>query len=119
MLVAVRRPPTEFVVEGNIPEKYLAIFKEDYGDDFTIEEDSKYELASQSEWYKEMKAKETPGGNLRFYRKLFRLTQILLGKKRGISKQKVSNMENGIIPISRKTAYQLGELFERDPGRFI
>lgn len=71
------------------------------------------------DWYKEMKAKETPGGNLRFYRKLHKLTQTQLAKKLEVSKQKISNMENGIVPIGRKSALRIAEIFEVSAGQFI
>jgi DNA-binding XRE family transcriptional regulator len=119
MLVVVKKRPTEFVIQGNIPKKYLTILKKDYGKALTIEEDSNYELAMESTWYKEMKAKETPGGNLRFYRKLHNMTQLQLAERLEVSKQKISNMENGIIPISRKTALQFSEVFTVPAGRFI
>ncbi len=119
MLVVVKKPPTEFVIQGNIPKKYVNLLKGEYGDCVIVEEDSEYELATESQWYKEEKAKETPGGNLRFYRKQHKLTQPELGEKLEVSKQKISNMENGIIPISRKTAYRLAEIFDVPAGRFI
>ena len=119
MLVVVKKPPTEFVIQGNLPKKYLAILKKDYRNNITVEEDSEYELASASEWYKKMKAEETPGGNLKFYRKLHKMKQPELAEKLEVSKQKISNMENGIIPISRKMAHRLAELFSVPAGRFI
>jgi DNA-binding XRE family transcriptional regulator len=119
MLVVVKKPPTEFVIQGNIPAHYVDLLKDDYGDCVVVEEDSEYELATESQWYKEQQAKETPGGNLRSYRKLHKLTQPQLGEKLEVSKQKISNMENGIIPISRKTAQRLAELFDVPAGRFI
>ncbi len=70
-------------------------------------------------WYKELKAEETPGGNLRFYRRLAHMNQTELGSKLGISKQFVSNMENGSKPISRNMALKLGALFDVPAGRFI
>jgi transcriptional regulator with XRE-family HTH domain len=62
---------------------------------------------------------ETPGGNLRFYRRLHKMTQPNLGDILGISKQKVSNMENNIIPISRKTALRLAKIFKVPAANFI
>ena len=117
MLVVVKKPPTEFIIEGNIPEKYLKLLKKDYRDNVRVEEDMV--LATEMDWYKQIKLEETPGGNLRFYRRLHKLTQIKLAKKLEVSKQKISNMENGIIPISRKTAYKLSGIFEVPAGRFI
>jgi DNA-binding XRE family transcriptional regulator len=123
MLVAVKRPPTEFVIQGNVPEKFISLLKKDYGSGVTVERDVKdddgYEIATESAWYKELKAKETPGDNLRSYRRLHKMTQPALGALLGVSKQKISNMENGIIPISRKTALELEKIFKVRAGRFI
>ncbi|GHV88831.1 hypothetical protein AGMMS50267_11910 [Spirochaetia bacterium] len=124
MLVAVKRPPTEFVIQGNVPEKYINLLKKDYGSGVTVERDAKddddnYEIATEAAWYKELKAKETPGDNLRSYRRLHKMTQPALGALLGVSKQKISNMENGIIPISRKTALELEKIFKVRAGRFI
>ena len=118
MLVVVKKHPTEFVIKGNLPRKYLALLKKDYGKNVIVEDDEMV-LATEMDWYKEIKAEETPGGNLRFYRKLHKLTQPQLAEKLEVSKQKISNMENSIIPISRKTAYRLSELFTVPAGRFI
>jgi DNA-binding XRE family transcriptional regulator len=120
MLVAVKKPPTEFVMQGTIPQKYLTLIKNEYGPDANIvEDDSGYVPVTEMEWYKEMKAAETPGDTLRFYRKLHKMTQPDLAEKLGASKQKSSNMEHDLKPISRKTAYRLSEIFGVAPGRFI
>ena len=119
MLVVVKKPPTEFIIEGNIPEKYLTLLKKEYGKNMFIEEENEYEIATESQWYKQIKQEETPGGNLRFYRKLHKLTQVKLAEKLEVSKQKISNMENNIIPISRKTAHKLSKIFGVLAGRFI
>ena len=65
------------------------------------------------------KANETPDGNLRFYRKLVGMTQKELSEKLGITKQYVSDMENGRRDISRKMAKSLAGLFKVSPARFI
>jgi DNA-binding XRE family transcriptional regulator len=119
MLVAVKKPPTEFIIQGNIPEKYLNLLKKDFGLAMSITDDDEPVPVTEMDWYKEMKAKETPGDTLRFYRKLHRMTQPQLAEKMAVSKQKISNMEHDLKPISRKTAYQLAEIFGIAPGRFI
>jgi DNA-binding XRE family transcriptional regulator len=124
MLVAVKKPPTEFVVQGNIPDKFINLLKKDYGSAVTVEQDpanddDEWVDVTEMEWYKEAKARETPGGNLRFYRRLHKMTQPALGTLLGVSKQKISNMENGIIPISRQTALRLEKIFKVRAGRFI
>jgi DNA-binding XRE family transcriptional regulator len=108
-------------VEGAIPEKYLALLKQDFGSNAVVKDDEDNPLVSvtEMEWYKEMKAEETPGDTLRFYRKLHKMTQRDLAEKLGASKQKISNMEHGLKPVSRQTAYRLAEIFGVKAGRFI
>ncbi|GHV83904.1 hypothetical protein AGMMS50212_12440 [Spirochaetia bacterium] len=120
MLAVVKKPPTDFVLRGTIPEKYLTLLKNDFGKALTLlEDDDEYVLVEDMDWYKEMKAKETPGDKLRFYRKLNKMTQQQLALKLGVTKQKISNLERNVKPISRKTAYQLAGIFNRPPGYFI
>jgi plasmid maintenance system antidote protein VapI len=47
------------------------------------------------------------------------MTQEDLAVRIGVTKQKISNMEHNAKSISRKTAYQLAEVFGISPGRFI
>jgi DNA-binding XRE family transcriptional regulator len=111
-------------MQGNVPEKYINLLKKDYGSGVTVERDAKddddeYEIATEAAWFKELQAKKKPGDTLRFYRRLHKMTQPRLGTLLGVSKQKISNMENGIIPISRQTALKLEEIFKVRAGRFI
>ena len=119
MLAVVKNPLIEFIIEGEIPEKYLNLLKEDFGPALSIFEDEDAILASKMDWYREIKGKETPGTTLRFYRKLHNMTQEELAFRIGVTKQKISNMEHNAKPISRKTAYRLSEAFKISPGRFI
>ncbi|GHV37788.1 hypothetical protein AGMMS49546_06720 [Spirochaetia bacterium] len=124
MLVAVKRPPTEFVIQGNVPEKFINLLKKDYGSAVTVKRDAEdgddeYEIATEAAWFKELQAKKKPGDTLRFYRRLHKMTQPALGILLGVSKQKISNMENGIIPVSRQTALKLEKIFKVRAGRFI
>lgn len=71
------------------------------------------------EWFKEAEATETPGKNLRFYRRLAKMTQPELAAKLGTSRQAISNMENGIRPISKKAAKELAKIFRVSVSNFI
>ena len=71
------------------------------------------------DWFREFKANETPGGNLRFYRTRDNLTQIQLAQKLGTTRQDVSGMERGTRPISKKTAKELAAIFKTSPASFI
>lgn len=61
----------------------------------------------EMDFFKEFKKEETPGGNMRFYRKLIGLTQKELASKLETSVQVVSHMENNLRLISRKAAKNL------------
>jgi DNA-binding XRE family transcriptional regulator len=119
MLAVVKKSPIEFTVQGDIPDKYLKLLKKDFGPALSVFEDGETMPVTEMDWYREMKGKETPGDTLRFYRTLHKMTQESLAVKIGVSKQKISNMEHNAKPISRKTAYQLSEVFRISPGRFI
>ena len=123
MLVVVNRPHTEgFWIEGSIPKDVLDYVENRYGkENVSIVDDYGDELIDPTEmdFYREMKACETPGDNLRFYRKLTRMTQKALAERLGTSKQAISLMEHGKRPISRKTAKELGRIFSVTPNRFF
>jgi DNA-binding XRE family transcriptional regulator len=106
-------------VQGEIPGKYLKLLKKDFGPALSVFEDGETMLVTEMDWHKEMKEKETPGDTLRFYRTLHKMTQEALAAQIGVTKQKISNMEHNAKPISRKTAYQLSEIFGISPGRFV
>jgi DNA-binding XRE family transcriptional regulator len=119
MLAVVKKPPIEFTVQGEIPDKYLKLLKKDFGPALSVFEDGKTMPITEMEWHREMQKKETPGDTLRFYRRLHKMTQEDLATRLSVTKQKISNMEHNAKPISRKTAYQLSEVFGISPGRFI
>lgn len=122
MKLLVKKPPIDFTVSGKIPKQLLDSLSSEYKNSMHIEFEEEEETLMEVQemgWYKESKAEETPGGNLRFYRRLANMNQTELGNKLGISKQFVSNMENGIKPISRSMALKLGSLFDVPAGRFV
>ena len=73
----------------------------------------------EMDFFKEFKKEETPGSNMRFYRKLIGMTQKELASKLETSVQAVSHMENNLRPISRKTARKLADIFDVSVARFI
>lgn len=75
--------------------------------------------AMDMEWFKALENEDTPGKNMRFYRKLAGMTQLVLAKKLGTTKQFISDMENGRKAISKATAKHLAEIFDVSVARFI
>ena len=119
MLVAVRKPPIDFSITGIIPEKLISGLRKEYGDENVRVDRDDMVSAMEMDWFKELESEDTPGKNLRFYRKLVGMTQTELAKKLGTSKQFISDMENDRKPISRKTAKELAALFDVSVARFI
>ena len=119
MLVAVRKPPIEFKVTGAIPEKLISSLIKEYGEaNVRVERDDMVN-AMDMEWFKELESEDTPGKNLRFYRKLTGMTQPELAKKLGTSKQFISDMANRRKPISKTTATDLAAVFDVPVATFV
>ena len=122
MQAAVRTPHTEIRLRGDIPDKIINLLRAEYGQDVHVETDDDAETvkAFESDWYKTVKAAMMPGDALKIYRENHKLTQAALGKMLGgIPRQQVSNMENGIRPISLAMAKKLATVFGVPADRFI
>ena len=119
MMVHVRKHPIEFSITGTVPEKLRYGRVKEYGaDNVRIERDDCVN-AMEMEWFKNLEEEDTPGKNMRFYRKLAGMTQPILAEKLGTTKQFVSDMENGRKPISKATAKKLAGIFDVSVARFI
>ena len=123
MQVAVKAPRTDFRVEGKIPPKVIAALRSLYGAGVRVLETEDEETVNlfETDWYKKMEAKSTPGGNLRAYRENRGLTQKEIARKLGggTLKQHVSAMEHGRRPISKVVAKKLAVIFGASPARFL
>ena len=74
----------------------------------------------ETDWYRDIKSKMTPGDNLRIYRENRGLTQAKLGEMLGnVPRQHISNMERGVRSISLKTARKLAPRFGVSSEKFI
>ena len=123
MLAVVKTPHIRIRIEGRIPSRLITVLKEEYGKGVRLEDgsDADDELVDvfQTDWYRRTMVRLTPGKNLRIYRQNFKMTQSQLGKLIGLPKQYVSNMENGIRPISKNMAIKLASIFKTSVARFI
>jgi len=120
MLVAVKTPHTEFRLAGTgIPQDFIETIKKTFGAvNVHLENDDSLNV---DDWdaFKEFKKGITAGGNLRFYRKMNKMTQVQLAKRIGSDKMMVSKMERNVIPISRKNALKFASLFKAGVQNFI
>jgi DNA-binding XRE family transcriptional regulator len=122
MLAVVKTPHIKIQIKGRIPSKLISLLKEEYGSKVEIspnDNEKKIDIF-QTEWYRNIKKKLTPGQNLKIYRQNKQMTQTELGAHLGgIPKQHISNMENGTREISKKMAIALSKLFEVSVEKFI
>ena len=122
MLAIVKTPYIKIEIKGKISKRLLNVLKEEYGSDVQLvpdEDDEKIDIF-ETEWYKDIKEKLTPGKNMRLYRLNRGMTQKDLGDVLGgIPRQHISNMEKGIRPISKKVALKLSSIFKVSVEKFI
>lgn len=121
MQALVKTPRTNIQIQGDIPSRFLDMLKNEYGNKLKIYEgEDEYIEITESDWYKEIKSKSTPGDAMRLYRNNHQLTQAQLGEKLGhIPRQLISNMERGRRSISLTTAKKLSAIFSVSASRFL
>ena len=74
---------------------------------------------TQTDWYKESNKQLRHGGLIKIFRNHKDMTQEELGKKLNVTGKYVSDMEHGRRRVSIKMARKLGEIFGRNPERFM
>ena len=122
MLVVVNQPHiNSFKIEGTIDPSFLEELKKIFGSNLEIQqsEDEEYINIKDTNFYKEMSGLETLGSNMRFYRKLLKMTQTELAEKLKTSKQYVSDMERGYKAISKETAKKIAKIYNEPISFFI
>jgi DNA-binding XRE family transcriptional regulator len=122
MLAVVKTPRIKIEIKGKISKRLLDVLKEEYGSDVQIipdDEDEKIDIF-ETDWYKNVKEKLTPGKNMRIYRQNLSMTQKELGELLGgVPRQHISNMERGTRAISKKVALNLSKIFDTSVDKFI
>ena len=122
MLAVVKTPLTKIRIKGRIPNKLIEVLVQEYGKNVQITADSEDEKLDvfQTDWYRKIKKKLTPGTYIKVFRQNKNMTQAELGKALGgLPRQHISNMENGSRPISKRTALKLAKLFDVSVEKFI
>jgi DNA-binding XRE family transcriptional regulator len=122
MLAVVKTPLTRIRIKGRIPNKLIDVLYHEFGKNVQITPDSDDEKVDvfQTDWYKRIKKKLTPGTYMKVFRQNRSMTQAELGKVLGgLPRQHISNMENGSRPISKRIALKLAKLFDVSVEKFI
>ncbi|TVR94353.1 MAG: XRE family transcriptional regulator [Spirochaetaceae bacterium] len=119
MQVVVKKPRIR--LEGEIGGSLVQFLRDQYGE-VEIIEDEGDELVevTKSDWYQSIRETITPGENMRVYREMHGLTQDQLAEKLGnLTRQNISNMENGHRSISKTMAKKLAALFDVTIEKFV
>jgi len=122
MQVVVRTPHTNFKIDVDIQPDLIEILKAKYGEGLKLieNEDEQYINIKETEWYKNMKEKMSPGKYMRVYRDNFGWTQKILGAKLGgISAQNISHYENRNRRISDELGIKLSRIFNVPIDQFL
>ena len=122
MLAVVKTPLTSIKIKGQIPNRLIEVLLAEYGKRVHLTREADDELVDvfQTDWYKNTKKTMTPATYMRIYRENKSMTQVELGKVLGgLPRQHISNMENGLRPISKKTALKLAKIFDVSVEKFI
>lgn len=121
MQALVKTPRTDIRIHGEIPPRLLDVLRSEYGAKLRIcEGDDECVEVTETGWYKEMKAKTSPGDVMRIYRENQQMTQAQLGEQLGgLPRQTVSNMERGERAVSLATAKKLAAIFNVPASRFL
>lgn len=124
MLAVVKRHRTKktlFEIKGDIPPDVMRYLKNKFGQDIMVDEKGeKLDNIFDTRWYQETSNSITPGEAMKIYRENLGLSQATLGKKIGkLTRQKISDMENGKRGISKEVAKELSRLFAVPVDRFI
>ena len=109
-------------ISGEIPPDIIEFLIKKYGKKVKLTENDGDKLidVTKTHWYEYTKSKISSGDAMRNYREIFKMTQAQLGEKLGgISRQHVSDMENGRRAISIATAKKLSKIFKRPVERFL
>jgi antitoxin component HigA of HigAB toxin-antitoxin module len=124
MLVVVKNPRTKtpmFEIRGEIPERLLQFLKTEMKLTVALKEDEEeYIVASETDWYKETKESTTLGDVVRIYRDNSGYSQSKLGQLLGgLSRHRISDIENDRRGISKDMAKKLSKIFKIPVDRFI
>lgn len=122
MHVSVKTRWVYIDIRGIIPGALLDALRLEYGYRLRVRAEGFEEMVDVhcAELYEKQSMEMNPGAYLRIYRQNRDITQGELGRMLGgISRQNISNIENGRRPISKNLAIELSRLFGVSVDKFI
>jgi DNA-binding XRE family transcriptional regulator len=121
MLAVVKTPRIDVRIEGTVPPRLLRLLKTEYGPELKLVEDEDNTGVDffETDFYRQMKKRMTPGAYVRIYRENHTMTQEHLGAKVGASKSFICDIEHDRRAISKEMAKKFSALFKISVERFI
>ncbi len=120
MLAVVKTPRIDVRIKGDISPLMMEVLKKEYGRKLHIqsewEESVDYFETAQA---KALNKKATVANCIQIYRENLGLTQGELGQKVGVSKNYISDWENGHRKVSKDKAKKLSALFHITIDHFL
>lgn len=112
MLAVVKTPRIDVRIQGEISPLMMEVLKKEYGRKLHIQAENNESVNYfETPFAKAMDKKITPADCIQTYRENLGLTQEELGKKVRVSKNYVSDWENGHRKVSKEKAVRLSKLF--------
>ena len=115
MLAVVKTPHTDLRIKGFIPCPVLKALRTEYGKTLKVKanDDEEYLVDFfETDIYKDFKKRMKPGDYVKMYRENMELTQAALGKKVGMSRAYICDIEHGRRAISKDIAKKFSRLFK-------
>jgi DNA-binding XRE family transcriptional regulator len=110
MLVVEKARHIEVEIKGKGADSVIAALRREFPR-LKVTDDDELVDVFETDWYKKIEARSTPGTTLHAYRYRDGFTQAQLAKLLGVSRQIVCDMEKDRRPISGKTARLLTDIF--------
>ncbi len=122
MLAVVKKPHTKkaaFKIIGQIDAETIEYINNRFGEE-NVDIDEEIVDISESEWFRNISKKITPGAVVRTYRENYKLTQQQLADKAGVHKiSYISDIEHGRRSISKNLIKKFSEIFSVSPELFM
>lgn len=120
MLAVVKTPHIDVRIQGAISPFMMEVLKKEYGRKLRLKsEDEESVDYFETALAKALDKRATPGSCIQIYRENLGWTQDELGEKIGVSKQYVSDWENGRRKVSTAKAKKLSKLFHISVEYFL
>jgi DNA-binding XRE family transcriptional regulator len=122
MLAVVKKPHTKiaaFKLIGHVDRETIRYLNGRFGEENVDVDDEVIDI-TESDWFKNISKKITPGAVVRAYRENLEITQQQLAEKAGFNNSSyISDIEHGRRTISKNLAKKFAEIFNVSLEMFV